>query len=89
MAQIASPLPDTSYRKPAPDKPAFKSERDAVALGDAIGLDEVMKTFVEVQADAAGVVANFVVENEDPVMVGQPLFELARMAISRLQTAIP
>jgi biotin carboxyl carrier protein len=48
-----------------------------------------MKTFVEVQADAAGVVANFVVENEDPVMVGQPLFELARMAISRLQTAIP
>ncbi len=77
MAQILSPLPGTFYRKPAPDKPPFKSEGDAVAVGDVIGLIEVMKTFVEVQADAAGKIAKFVVENEDAVMAGQPLLELA------------
>jgi len=77
MAQILSPLPGTFYRKPAPDKPAFKSEGDAVAAGEVIGLIEVMKTFVEVHADAAGKIAKFLVENEDPVMAGQPLIELA------------
>jgi biotin carboxyl carrier protein len=77
MAQILSPLPGTFYRKPAPDKPAFKSEGDAVAVGEVIGLIEVMKTFVEVHADAAGKIAKFLVENEDPVMAGQPLIELA------------
>ncbi len=77
MAQILSPLPGTFYRKPAPDKPPFKSEGDAVAIGDVIGLIEVMKTFVEVQADAAGKIAKFVVDNEDAVMAGQPLLELA------------
>ncbi len=77
MAQILSPLPGTFYRRPAPDKPPFKSDGDAVAVGDVIGLIEVMKTFVEVHADAAGKIAKFVVDNEDPVMAGQPLLELA------------
>ncbi len=77
MAQILSPLPGTFYRKPAPDKPPFKSDGDAVAIGDVIGLIEVMKTFVEVQADAAGKITKFVVDNEEPVMAGQLLLELA------------
>ena len=68
MAQILSPLPGTFYRKPAPDKPPFKSEGDTVAVGDVIGLIEVMKNFVEVHADAAGKVVRFLVENEAPVI---------------------
>jgi len=75
--QILSPLPGTFYRKPAPDKPAFKSEGDAVAVGDVIGLIEVMKSFIEVHADTAGKIARFVVDNEAPVMAGQPLVEVA------------
>ena len=77
MAQILSPLPGTFYRKPAPDKPPFKSEGDSVAVGEVIGLIEVMKTFVEVHADAAGKIAKFVADNEEPIMAGQPLVELA------------
>jgi biotin carboxyl carrier protein len=77
VAQILSPLPGTFYRKPAPDKPAFKAEGDAVAVGEVIGLIEVMKTFVEVHADAAGKIAKFLVDNEEPVMAGHPLVELA------------
>ena len=74
--QILSPLPGTFYRKPAPDQPPYKEDGDDVAVGDAIGLVEVMKTFNEVKADSAGKVAKFLVENETPVMAGQPLVEL-------------
>lgn len=74
--QILSPLPGTFYRKPSPDQPDYKSPGDAVAIGEVIGLIEVMKTFIEVQADAAGVITAILVENEEPVMAGQPLVEI-------------
>lgn len=76
-SQIVSPLPGTFYRSSAPDQPPFKSEGDTVAVGDVIGLVEVMKSFNEVHADAAGTIARFLVDNEEPVMAGQPLLELA------------
>jgi biotin carboxyl carrier protein len=74
--QILSPLPGTFYRKPAPDKPAYKNDGDSVKEGDVIGLIEVMKSFNEVKADASGKIARFLAENEEPVMAGQPLAEL-------------
>ena len=77
MAEIVSPLPGTFYRKPAPDKPSFKAEGDAVSVGDVIGLIEVMKSFIEVHADAAGKIVRFLVDNEAPVMAGDPLVEVA------------
>lgn len=75
--QILSHLPGVFYRQPSPDQPPYKSDGDAVAAGDTIGLIEVMKTFHEVQADSAGKLVKFLVENEDPVMAGQPLAELS------------
>ncbi len=74
---ILSPLPGTFYSKPSPDQPAFKSVGDTVAVGDVIGLIEVMKSFNEVMADQAGTILAFVSEDEEPVMAGQPLIELA------------
>lgn len=73
---ILSPLPGTFYRRPAPDKPAFKDVGDAVKTGDVIGLIEVMKSFNEVAADQDGVITAFPVDDEEPVMAGQPLVEL-------------
>lgn len=75
--QILSPLPGTFYSKPAPDQPAFKSVGDTVAVGDVIGLIEVMKSFHEVAADQAGTIAAFIADDEEPVMAGQALIELA------------
>ncbi len=75
--QVLSPLPGTFYRKPTPDDPAYKSEGDSVAVGDVIGLVEVMKSFHEVKSDASGTVGSFLVENEDAVMAGQPILELS------------
>jgi biotin carboxyl carrier protein len=74
--QILSPLPGTFYRKPAPDQAPFKDVGDAVAIDDVIGLVEVMKVFNEVKADKAGTVTAFLLEDEDPVMAGQPLVDL-------------
>jgi biotin carboxyl carrier protein len=74
--QILSPLPGTFYRRSAPDKPAYKEPGDAVAIGDIVGLVEVMKTFYEVKSDADGKVVRFLAENEDAVQAGQPLAEI-------------
>ena len=75
--QILSPLPGTFYSRPSPDQPAFKVVGDAVAVGDVIGLIEVMKSFNEVTADQAGTLVAFIVDDEEPVMAGQPLIELS------------
>ena len=75
--QLLSPLPGTFYRRPSPDKPPYKNEGDTVAVGDVIGLIEVMKSFTEVKADAAGKIVKFHADNEEPVMAGQLLAEIA------------
>ncbi|HWL68918.1 MAG TPA: acetyl-CoA carboxylase [Geminicoccus sp.] len=74
--QIVSPLPGTFYRKPAPDQPPFKEVGDTVAVGDVVGIVEVMKSFNQVVAEEAGTVTAFLAEDEDAVMPGQPLVEL-------------
>ncbi len=75
--QIRSHLPGIFYRKPSPEEPEFKSDGDTVAVGDVIGLIEVMKTFHELKADSAGTIDKFLLENEDPVTAGQPVLDLA------------
>jgi acetyl-CoA carboxylase biotin carboxyl carrier protein len=74
--ELLAPLPGVFYRKPAPDKPPYKSEGDSVAVGDVVGLIEVMKSFVEVQAEASGKIVRFVVGDEEPIMAGQLLLEM-------------
>ncbi|MEQ8234440.1 MAG: acetyl-CoA carboxylase [Gammaproteobacteria bacterium] len=74
--QVASPLPGTFYRRPSPDSPPFKEEGAAVAVGDVIGLIEVMKNFQEVTAEIGGSAIRFVIEDGEAVMAGQPIAEI-------------
>lgn len=76
MPQILSPLPGTFYRAASPDQPPYKADGDEVAVGDVIGLIEVMKSFHEVTSEVAGSNIRFAVENEEPVMAGAPLADL-------------
>jgi acetyl-CoA carboxylase biotin carboxyl carrier protein len=76
VVTIHAPLPGTFYRRPAPDQPVFKAEGDPVAVGDTLGLIEVMKTFMPVQSEVAGRLVRFLVDNEEPVMAGDPLCEI-------------
>lgn len=73
---ILAPLPGTFYRRPAPDQPPFKNEGDPVAIGEPVGIIEVMKTFTQVVAEEAGRILRFLVANEAAVMAGEPLYEL-------------
>ena len=45
-------------------------------MGDVIGLVEVMKTFYEVKAEAAGKITQFHIENEEAIQAGQPIADL-------------
>ena len=76
LTTVACPLPGTFYRRPAPDQPPFKAEGDAVAVGDTLGLVEVMKSFTAVTAEVAGRIVRFHVADEDAVMAGQPLVDV-------------
>lgn len=75
-AQILSPLPGTFYRKPSPDSSPFKQEGDFVAVGDVVGIVEVMKSFHEVKAQIAGSSVRYLVDDGDAIMAGQPLAEV-------------
>ena len=77
MATIKSPIPGTFYHRPSPEAPPFKEPGAGVAVGDVIGLVEVMKTFHEIKADQAGAFAAYLLGNEEPVDAGQDVVELA------------
>ena len=73
---IKTPLPGTFYRRPSPDANPYVEEGDTVSAGDVVGLIEIMKTFHEIRSDADGVVARFLVENEELVDAGQDIIAL-------------
>ena len=74
--EIRSPLPGTFYRKPSPEAAPFVENGASVAVGDVIGLVEVMKSFHEVKAEIAGDKIVFRIDNEDAVTAGAILAEL-------------
>ncbi len=76
MVQVLSPVPGTFYTQPSPEEPVYKAAGDAVSVGDTVGLIEVMKTFIEVKAEAAGTFSDYLVENGGAVTAGQPLAEM-------------
>lgn len=76
MAQVLSPLPGTFYMKPSPEAELYKNPGDPVAIGDTIGLIEVMKTFIEVKAEFAGTFSAYVTEDGFPVTAGQALADV-------------
>ncbi|APE45597.1 acetyl-CoA carboxylase biotin carboxyl carrier protein subunit (plasmid) [Sulfitobacter alexandrii] len=76
MADIQSPVPGTFYHKPSPEEAPFKSEGDSVSAGETIGLVEVMKSFIEVQAEADGTFGGYTAENESAVAAGDVLATL-------------
>jgi acetyl-CoA carboxylase biotin carboxyl carrier protein len=71
--EVLSPLPGTFYRQPSPDAAPYKRDGDPVAVGDVLGLVEVMKQFSEVNAEVAGTLGRYTVANGDPVDPGQVL----------------
>lgn len=71
---VKSPIIGTFYRKPSPDKPAFKEVGDNVATGDVLCVIEAMKLFNEIESEVSGKIVKVLVEDASPVEFDQPLF---------------
>ena len=66
----------TFYRAPSPDAEPFVEIGDIVEAGQTVCIVEAMKLMNEIEAERRGKVLKILVENEDPVEYGQPLFVL-------------
>ncbi|MDO4265266.1 MAG: acetyl-CoA carboxylase biotin carboxyl carrier protein [Eubacteriales bacterium] len=71
---VTSPLVGTFYAADAPDKEPFVKVGDTVKKGQILGIIEAMKLMNEIESDYDGVVKSVLVNNEEVVEYGQPLF---------------
>ncbi len=71
---IDSPMVGTFYRASSPSAPAFTEVGQKVAVGDTLCIIEAMKMLNEIEADKAGTIKTILVDNEQPVEFGEPLF---------------
>ena len=73
---IVSPLSGTFYRRLSPEEPSYVEEGDEIRWGQVVCIVESMKIFNEVRAERVGTVHKILVNDEDPVLIGQPLIEI-------------
>ncbi|GAA4963176.1 biotin/lipoyl-containing protein [Pseudonocardia tropica] len=64
------------YRASGPDAPPFVAEGDVIEPGRQIGIVEVMKLMIPVEATLGGRVEEFLVADGEAVEHGQPLLRL-------------
>jgi biotin carboxyl carrier protein len=69
------PTPGIFYRKPAPDQPPHKNQGDAVTAGDTMS-DRGDEDVYASHRGAHWNPEHFLIEDEDEVMAGQPLYEI-------------
>ena len=73
---VKSPMVGTIYLQAQPGAPAFVKVGDKVAEGQTLMIVEAMKTMNPVPAPRAGVIAEILVEDSQPVEFGAPLVVL-------------
>ena len=71
---IDSPMVGTFYSAASPTSPPFVTVGQSVSVGDTLCIIEAMKMLNQIESDKAGVIKEVLVENEQPVEFGQPLF---------------
>ena len=73
---VKSPLVGTFYAAPSEDAQPFVNVGDTVKKGQTLAIVEAMKLMNEIESEFDGVVTEILVENEDNVEYGQPLFRI-------------
>ena len=73
---VSSPLVGTFYNASSPDREPFAKAGDTVKKGQTLGIIEAMKLMNEIECEYDGVVEAVLVNNEDVVEYGQPLFRI-------------
>ena len=73
---VKSPIVGTFYEAPGPGALPFVKIGDQVAAGQVLCIIEAMKLMNEIEADASGEIVKVLVNNNQPVEYGQPLFAI-------------
>lgn len=73
---VTSPLVGTFYSASSPDAEPLVKVGDTVKKGQVLGIIEAMKLMNEIESEYDGVVEAVLVNNEDVVEFGQPLFRI-------------
>lgn len=73
---VESPLVGTFYAAPAEDAESFVKVGDRVEKGQTLGIVEAMKLMNEIESDYSGTVVEILVNNQEGVEYGQPLFRI-------------
>lgn len=76
VKEMASPLIGTFYSSPSPDMPPYVKEGDQVKKGQVVGIVEAMKLMNEIECEFDGEIVEILVDNEQTVEYGQPLFKI-------------
>ena len=72
--EVKSPLVGTYYAASSPENPPFVKVGDKVSKGQVLGIVEAMKLMNEIESEFDGTVKEILVENEQMVEFGQPMF---------------
>lgn len=73
---IKSPMVGTFYMAPSPDDPPFVKIGDTVSPDSVLCIIEAMKVMNEIKAGVKGRLVEVLVENNQPVEFGTPLFRI-------------
>ena len=73
---IKSPMVGTFYCRANPDAPSFVNVGDPVSAETTVCIIEAMKVFNEIPAEISGTIVAILVEDEEPVEFGKPLFKV-------------
>ena len=73
---IKSPMVGTFYSRPNPNAPSFVKIGDHVEADSTVCIIEAMKVFNEIPAEVRGTVVAVLVDDEEPVEFGRPLYRV-------------
>ena len=71
---IDSPMVGTYYEAASPTSAPFVKVGDSISVGDTLCIIEAMKMLNQIESEKSGVIKEILVDNEQPVELGQPLF---------------
>jgi len=77
---VCSPAVGIFYQAPTPGAPPFVALGDTVTPGQQVGIVEMMKMMIPVEAEVRGTVMEMLVADAAPVEFGEPLISLAPTA---------
>lgn len=75
---VKSPIVGTMYSSSSPEAQNFVKVGSLVKKGDTLCILEAMKLMNEIESEVDGEIVEVLVENEDMVEYGQPLFKIRK-----------